>query len=212
MSRTPKQLVAFLSLGLAVSGCSGFGQSAASSLPSASATSSATAPLSAAPDSASPTSARAKAGSAPPTVSASRLAPAPGRCGASSLRADVVQPPGSGAAGSIYYELLLTNTSQTSCVLAGFPGVSFLNAEGTQIGEPATRDGSGFAALTLPPGQSVSSDLRVSNADNYTDCQPQESATVRVIPPDDATALSSEFVATICSTGAVNTTIGPLHN
>jgi len=49
--------------------------------------------------------------------------------------------------------LTLKNTSSTPCTTKGFPGVSFLNRAGTQIGSSATRVSVQAPALvTLAPG------------------------------------------------------------
>ena len=45
--------------------------------------------------------------------------------------------PGGVAAGTSYIEMELSNVGTTTCQLYGFPGVSTLNANGTQVGSPA---------------------------------------------------------------------------
>ncbi|MBC3842811.1 DUF4232 domain-containing protein [Streptacidiphilus sp. 4-A2] len=60
-------------------------------------------------------------------------------------------------AGNLYRFLLLTNHSGTSCELAGFPGLSLLNAKGAQLGARATFDHSiTYTPLTVRPGETVS--------------------------------------------------------
>ncbi len=50
-------------------------------------------------------------------------------------------PPGAASAGSMHYELTLTNTGSTSCT-GRFPGVSFVgDGNGTQLGSAARGTG-----------------------------------------------------------------------
>src|SRR5713226_6886180 len=69
---------------------------------------------------------------APRSAAAARAAVTP-TCGAADLTA-WLGIPGDGAAGSIYYELELSNTSSHACTLFGFPGVSAIDAHGHQLG------------------------------------------------------------------------------
>jgi len=76
------------------------------------------------------------------------------QCSSSNLAISVSQ--GSGAAGHIVAPLVLKNTSSTSCVTGGFPGVAGTNAAGAQIIQAARQGPSGHT-ITLAPGAAASS-------------------------------------------------------
>ena len=87
-------------------------------------------------------------------------------------------------AGQRYTVLVLTNTGNRACDLRGFPGVSLVDANGKQIGEPAAREGSEGPTVSLPPGASASAILRTSAAGMGAACEPT-STQIRVYPPDN---------------------------
>src|SRR5437016_1603423 len=61
------------------------------------------------------------------------------------------------------YPLQFTNTGPAACTLQGFPGVSYVDSNGAQVGPAAVRVGPGGPQLSLPPGnQTVSAVLRDS--------------------------------------------------
>lgn len=73
-------------------------------------------------------------------------------------------------AGSTYSELVFTNTGDTACELRGAPGVSVVDASGTQLGEAADRiadriDDDAPPTLTVEPGASVTATLQATNID-----------------------------------------------
>ncbi|MFI0941673.1 DUF4232 domain-containing protein [Streptomyces sp. NPDC021020] len=70
---------------------------------------------------------------------------------------------GDPGAGNIYYPLDFTNTTQHSCTLNGFPGVSLLRGDGSVIGKPATRQTVKAGAVRIAPGQTVEADLHTLN-------------------------------------------------
>ena len=82
------------------------------------------------------TAASAAANPAQPQ-SAAKHAPA---CSAADLGAWLAIDAGSGAAGSIYYPLQLTNLSRHACTLRGFARVAAISRTGRQLGSPARRD------------------------------------------------------------------------
>src|ERR1700677_5337686 len=150
-------------------------------------------------------------GSAAPTGPASEgLA----TCRTSSLRITLDTSLASGAAGSTYYPIDLTNTSGVPCELAGYPGVSFVTAAdgtGRQIGAAAQRNPQfGSVAVRLEPGDHAHAWLQVAVASNYpaSACSPATAHGLRVFPPDEtqagyiqhdfpACALTSAHVLTI---------------
>lgn len=101
---------------------------------------------------------------------------------------------GGGAAGSVYLQLILTNSGAEPCVLKGYPGVSLTaNASGDPIGAAATRDDSTpVTEVLLAPGKAGTATLRYTQAGNYPDCGRTPAAGFRIYPPEDT---SSVFVA-----------------
>jgi len=80
-----------------------------------------------------------------------------GTCPSSSLAAKIQDT--EGAAGTVYYEMALTNIGSKRCALEGYPGVSLLDAAGRQLGAPADREPAG-----QPPGAAGASGGRIALA------------------------------------------------
>ena len=182
VSASPSLLVAgLLAAGLVLTGCSGGNDaeespSAASPTPSASTTAGA-----------SPSAGTSSSATAAPETSAPVPSEGIAACTADKLSATVEDTPGGGAAGSVYRDLVLTNTSSEPCTTFGYPGVSYLGQSGTQVGAPATRSG-GTDAVTviLKPGQSAVATLRETRPENYgEECNMVPVSGLRIFPPDD---------------------------
>jgi hypothetical protein len=103
--------------------------------------------------------------------------------------------PSDAAAGHVYQALRFTNVSKVSCVIVGFPGLSYVTGDsGAQVGKPAERDGSIGAQITLRPGQvasTVVTETDIGVFDTST-CKPTATRGFRVYPPDST---ASVFVA-----------------
>ena len=134
----------------------------------------------------------------------------PKRCRSKGLKLEVVQPEGGAGAGSQYYQLKLTNISKESCNIYGFPGVSFTDAGGDQIGEPAKRQGDAKELITLQSGEHATSNLQIANAQNFEGCNPQKSVALKVYPPEERNALSTDFEVAVCSSEVVNASVAPV--
>ncbi len=95
-------------------------------------------------------------------------------------------------AGTLAYDLVFTNTSQRTCTLGGFPGVSLVNENGNMIGSPADRAKNyEEKKLTLAPGKEVKATLSVANSANLEAGKCKEGAVkLRVYPPNDTGYLS----------------------
>ncbi|WP_329171746.1 DUF4232 domain-containing protein [Streptomyces sp. NBC_01477] len=102
---------------------------------------------------------------------------------------------GDAGAGNLYRYLVLTNHGSTSCHLTGYPGVSLLDAGGKQIGTPADRQPSRYAAVVLRPGGSASDTIHTIN--HQGTCLPA-SAKVRVYPPGNTAAVVIAGKVTNC--------------
>lgn len=164
-----------------------------------------------------PTSSPAGSTSQPPATDAAKsptpAAPAPqattasgpALCKAASLTA-ATDATGGGAAGSVYMQLILTNSGAEPCVLNGFAGVSLTaDANGGPIGAAAARDESTPAAeVLLAPGQAGSATLRYSQAHNYQDCTVVPAAGFRIYPPEDTASLFLAEPHDACSNAGIN--------
>ena len=114
-------------------------------------------------------------------------------CSASQLTASLG---GSEAgAGHLYRYLVLTNSGATSCHIAGYPGVSLLDADGRQIGQPATRHAMDYSPVVLDPGDSASATIHTVNQQGT--CLPT-SVTVKIYPPGSRQSLKIAGKITNC--------------
>ena len=105
-----------------------------------------------------------------------------------------------GAAGTQYQPLVLTNQGGT-CTLHGYPGVSFLDSSGRQIGSPAEMRRAATPRVVLRPGGRAIATLSIATAANYADsvCRPQQAARVRVYPPGQRAALTAADPVAVCA-------------
>ncbi|SER94946.1 Protein of unknown function [Propionibacterium cyclohexanicum] len=168
-----------------------------------------------APGAASPSQPSPPASSAPTGGSSSGQAEAVA-CSTHDL--DVSLTPGEGAgAGSLFPYLVLTNSSSATCTVRGYPGVSFVGyGNGTQLGAAGLRvDLASLQTVTLSPGQSSHSKLRIARAENFPadTCSPVAADGLRVYPPEQTAALyapSDEFTA--CADESVKLImVGPME-
>jgi hypothetical protein len=96
-----------------------------------------------------------------------------------------------------------------TCTLTGFPGVSFVTGSaGTQVGEPAGRNGSSRGLETLMPGGSVTALFQQANPENYPPgtCKPVTVLGLRIYPPGQRSAafVTLPTGSTACSTTSQN--------
>jgi uncharacterized protein DUF4232 len=102
---------------------------------------------------------------------------------------------GDGAAGHVFQALRFTNVSKVSCVIVGFPGVSYVAGDnGAQVGQPSQRDGKIGAQITLRPGHVASAIVSETDIGVFdpAECKPTATRGFRVYPPDST---ASMFVA-----------------
>jgi Protein of unknown function (DUF4232) len=163
---------------------------------------------SAPPMSASPTA------PASPSASASAAATGGGAsapCAASALKATVLRLPGSATAGTEHFPIDFTNTSGASCVLFGYPGVSFVTSPGgSQIGPAAARyDVNAPVTVSLAPGATAYATLSMADPGVFSAsvCHPVAAHWLRIYPPNQTAPLSVSFTATVCS--ALPAKLGP---
>jgi hypothetical protein len=114
-------------------------------------------------------------------------------------------PGDGGAAGSRYPALQFTNVGNTTCLIGGFPGVSYVSGDdGHQVGSPAVRTGPAGDQVTLAPGMTASAVVQEVNPGNYpaAQCKPVPVRGFRVYAPNDTTGMFVPFesaAATACS-------------
>ncbi|MGD7000970.1 DUF4232 domain-containing protein [Corynebacterium halotolerans] len=115
--------------------------------------------------------------------------PAATSCDTAALEISVVQQ--QGAAGSLLYTLGFRNVSDAKCSLHGFPGVSLVGFDnGTQLGQPAVREGEAAEPVLLAPDASGYASLRVTRAENFAAeaCGIVPANGLRIYPPDQTAA------------------------
>ena len=105
----------------------------------------------------------------------------PTQCSSTSLSISVGQS--QGAAGHIVVPLILKNSSSTSCVTGGFPGVAGTNSAGTQVIQ-AARAGASKGSLTLAPGTTASATLSAVDVPSGTETSCPTLAGLLVTPPN----------------------------
>jgi hypothetical protein len=133
------------------------------------------------------------------TTTSSTSGPSSNGCATSALAVSFGNP--NGTAGAIHYTITFHNTGSTSCTLYGYPGVSFLNASGAQIGVPAVRQGGSAATVPLSPGGNAYSSVAVTDP-GIPPCSSQATATqVRIYPPGQtqATLVTAPSGVAVCS-------------
>ena len=109
---------------------------------------------------------------------------------------------GEASAGSVHYELELTNLSGHACVLRGYPGVSAVNLTGRPLGAPAARDAHiAVRTIVLASGRSASAALQIADTDVFdsTACRSTTAAGLRVFPPNQTTSKVVPFPFRACS-------------
>jgi Protein of unknown function (DUF4232) len=150
-----------------------------------------------------PTVSAGTASAAVSPTAAPTQAAAASACATSALKVAVPAGPGGAAAGSSYYPIQFANVSSASCTLYGYPGVSFVTAQGgRQIGPAATRNPAAARQLvTLSPGQTVHAELQVINAENYppAGCGLVTAHWLKIYPPDQTGPAYVSFTAQACS-------------
>lgn len=109
---------------------------------------------------------------------------------------------GDAGAGTVYRPLIFTNVSDHSCVIQGFPGVSYVAGDdGHQVGAAAFRQGDKGGAFTLNNGDTAFAEIGFGNVQNYdtVECQPQPVRGLRVYPPQETASMFVELSGTGCA-------------
>jgi hypothetical protein len=143
---------------------------------------------------------------ASPRASAASLAGTPPPCTTAGLVIWLNELPDGGTAGSIYYQLQLTNLSGHTCTLLGYPGVSAVNLGGRQLGARASREASqprpvtlASGTPTLANGTTATARLQIIVAAVEPSCRPVTAAGLRVYPPGQRTSKVVPFPFQSCA-------------
>ncbi|MFF2243272.1 DUF4232 domain-containing protein [Arthrobacter sp. NPDC058130] len=152
-----------------------------------------------------PTASGAATESSPAAASSQAAQAGTALCKADSLTA-TTDSSGGGAAGSIYMQLIVTNSGTEPCLLKGYAGVSLTTgADGEPIGAAATRDDSTpVVDVLLAPGKAGAATLRYTQAANYPDCSRMQAAGFRVYPPNDTASLFLAQQLDACTNTDIN--------
>lgn len=129
------------------------------------------------------------------TNSASAVARPAATCTASATRL-WYGIPGEGTAGSVYYQIELSNIGHSTCSFFGYPGVSALDIHGHQVGRAATHGG-GRVSATLSPGGTAHFVLRVVDAGAIC-AHPVKASALKVFGPGQFSAQIIGFASEGC--------------
>jgi hypothetical protein len=109
---------------------------------------------------------------------------------------------GDAAAGSVLYELELTNLSGHACALRGYPGVSGVDTAARQLGTPATRNPRfPVRTIVLAPGRTASAALKIADIGVFppAKCTSTTAAGLRVYPPGQTASKVVPYPFRACS-------------
>lgn len=120
-------------------------------------------------------------------------------CPTSALSASLTNT--QGTAGTSYSHLVLRNASTRACTLAGYPGVSFIDASGHQIGAAVPRSAGSAIVVTLAPDGSAGAVFALHDAyvGSVPDCQPTNVTGLRIYPPDQTASLTLPNPFRVCA-------------
>jgi uncharacterized protein DUF4232 len=199
-------LVCALLAVVAVSGCSGGSKTPIASSPTGVATSASSSP----PTVASPTT---DASPTPTITSSPSSVPTSGtpECLSSSLQLRAV--PLGAATGTDYIALVVTNTGDADCALVGYPGVTFLDGHGQQVGLPAQRDRTSKPRrIVIAAGEKAHAQLSYPNPDFFgSGCGGTHAKSVQFFPPDQTAPLRADVDAFVCTDKRGRSMVGAMR-
>lgn len=108
---------------------------------------------------------------------------------------------GSGAAGSSFYRVELTNLSGRACTLSGYPRVLAVDLSGRTLGSGSQRFVSAKPTVRLAPGATASFALQITEVGNFpaSACRRVTAAGLRVFPPHQNASKVVPFPFSACS-------------
>ncbi len=140
------------------------------------------------------------------TSTAGAVSDAPPQCATSDL--DVTLGQGNAGAGTVGFPIVFGNIGSNTCVLQGFPGVSYVaERDGDPIGAPAVRDGDPSGPVRLAPGEQASALVLEVNVHNIPaeSCRPVAVPGLRIYVPDNTESVYLERSGTACGNSRVTT-------
>jgi len=204
--RTSGPVCALLAVAALV-GCSGGSKSPVAQTPTSAAgspTSTTPSPVASPTTDASPTATVTSSPSSAPTAGVAECASSDLELRAKYLGA---------ATGTDYIALVVTNTGAGDCVLLGYPGVTFLDAHGRQVGLPARRDRTSKPRrVVLAVGDKAHAQLSYPNPDFFGNgCGGTHAKQVQVFPPDQTASLRTNVDAYVCTDKNGRSTVGAMR-
>jgi hypothetical protein len=111
-----------------------------------------------------------------------------------------------GTAGGVVYTLVLTNRGSSACTLYGYPGASYVDANGNTVGAPAIRSQMTVQTVTLAPGGAAQAPLLETDPLNYPQpaCQLTAFTGLRFYPPGQRASLVIPQAGQTCANPADN--------
>ncbi len=109
---------------------------------------------------------------------------------------------GDAAMSHVYGRIILRNTSEDTCYVKGYGGLSYVGkGNGTQIGAPADRTPSATPKTVLQPGDKVRSAIVETSTGPYSkkECQPTKVDGFRVYVPDETRSIFIEHKTIGCA-------------
>ncbi len=108
---------------------------------------------------------------------------------------------GSGAAGSIFYRVELTNLSGHACTISGYPRAAAVSLSGRQLGKGSGRFVSKKPLVTLANRATASFALQIVNVGNFSAsaCRPVTAAGLRIFPPHQTASKVVPFPFRACT-------------
>jgi hypothetical protein len=94
--------------------------------------------------------------------------------------------------------------------MEGYPGVSFLDSHGAQVGAAVPRMAGTGGRVTLAPGASAGALVAYHDAyvSTVVGCRPTPAAAVKVYPPDETASLTVATTLMVCANPATSGTAG----
>lgn len=131
------------------------------------------------------------------TATATAAAPV---CTAGMLSTVLETEMGGGAAGSVYRQIIFTNAADVECSINGYPGLSYVDAAGEQVGAPAEREPGDSVDVLLGPGESAVAPVKQTYAEHYgAGCELVGTAGLRVYPPNATDFLIVDQTGSACA-------------
>jgi len=135
----------------------------------------------------------------PSSSTTSTSAPGISMCRTASLIVTLGSP--NGSAGATHYGLTFQNTGTSACTMNGYPGVSFLDTSGNQIGDPSQRQGGSTPTVTVSSGGSAYASIAVTDPGIPPCTGSSKAAQVRIYPPGEtnSTQVTAPSGLLVCS-------------